>query len=101
MQIKYLPTAILDTHDIGDHYRKVGGNKLAREIVQRIKKPVLDLKDNPHIAPPYELAPGIHRLVVAKGAFLVFYRVLAEVEVLHVRRAEREPVEAAFLEEIK
>jgi hypothetical protein len=28
--------------------------------------------------------------VVAKGAFLVFYRVRVDVEVLHIRRAERD-----------
>ena len=43
------------------------------------------------------MAPGVRRLVVAGGAFLVFYRVLADVEVLHIRRAEREPVPAVAL----
>jgi hypothetical protein len=37
-------------------------------------------------------------LVVADGAFLVFYRSHIDVEVIHVRRAEREPVTAEFLE---
>ena len=63
---------------------------LVRKMVGRIKTPVLSLKDNPGIAPSYELAPGIRRLVVANGAFLVFYRVRADVEVLHIRRAERD-----------
>lgn len=35
---------------------------------------------------------GIRRLVVAGGAFLVFYRVRTDVEVLHIRRDERAPV---------
>lgn len=42
-------------------------------------------------APGYDLVPGIRRLVVAKGAFLVFYRVGDTVEVVYVRRAERAP----------
>jgi plasmid stabilization system protein ParE len=75
---------------LGQYYRDVGGDVLARKMVARIKTPVLSLKDNPDIAPSYELAPGIRRLVVAKGAFLVFYRVRVDVEVLHIRRAERD-----------
>jgi plasmid stabilization system protein ParE len=75
---------------LGQYYRDVGGDVLARKMVARIKTPVLSLKDNPDIAPSYELAPGIRRLVVANGAFLVFYRVRADVEVLHIRRAERD-----------
>ncbi len=63
---------------------------LARKMVARIKTPMLSLKDHPGIAPSYELAPGIRRLVVANGAFLVFYRARADVEVLHICRAERD-----------
>jgi len=64
-----------------------------------IKEPVLTLRNNPEIAPLYELAPGVRRLVVARGAFLVFYRIRADVEVLHIRRAEREPATADALEQ--
>ena len=66
-------------------------------MLARLKEPVLALHDHPELAPLYELAPGVRRLVVAGGAFLVFYRVLADVEVLHIRRAEREPVTAVAL----
>jgi plasmid stabilization system protein ParE len=59
----------------------------------------LVLRDFPERPPIYELAPGVRRLVVASGAFLVFYRLRDNVEVLHVRRAEREPVAAKLLEE--
>jgi hypothetical protein len=34
----------------------------------------------------------VRRLVVADGAFLVFYRIQSDVEILHIRRAERAPV---------
>jgi hypothetical protein len=60
---------------LGQYDREVGGDVLARKMVARIKTPMLSLKDHPGIAPSYELAPGIRRLVVANGAFLVFYRV--------------------------
>ena len=42
----------------------------------------------------FSYAPDIRRLVVARGAFLVFYRVRADIEVLHIRRSERMPVAA-------
>jgi len=83
----------------GDHYREIGGAKLARTMLARIKGPVRALGDHPEIAPAYELAPGVRRLVVAGGVFLVFYRVLVDIEVLHIRRAEREPVTAEALNE--
>lgn len=90
--------ARVDLAEIGDHYQDVGGKALALRMVRGIRREVLALADNPHIAPPYELAPNIHRLVVAKGAFLVFYRVSDCVEVVHVRRAEREPTDVEYLD---
>ena len=92
MQIEYLPMSGSDLLDMGDHYREVGGNKLARRIVGGVKAEILLLRDFSEMAPIYELAPGIRRLVVAGGAFLVFYRVRTDIEVLHIRRAERAPV---------
>ena len=89
MRVRLLDQAKTDLVALGQYYRDVGGDVLARKMVARIKTPVLSLKDHPDIAPSYELAPGIRRLVVANGAFLVFYRVRADVEVLHIRRAER------------
>jgi len=38
--------------------------------------------------------------VVAGGAYLVFYRIRADVEILHVRRAERLPLSALELEQL-
>ncbi len=90
MRVRLLDQAKNDLVALGQYYRDVGGDVLVRKMVGRIKTPVLSLKDNPGIAPSYELAPGIRRLVVANGAFLVFYRVRADVEVLHIRRAERD-----------
>lgn len=98
MLIEYLPMAVSDLHDMGDHYRKVGGNKLARRMVDGVKSEILVLRDFPELPPTYELAPGVRRLVVAGGAFLVFYRLRDNIEVLHIRRAEREPVAADDLE---
>lgn len=100
MHVRFLGQAKEDMVEIQQYYRQSGGIVLAKKMLRQIKLPVLKLESNPKAAPLYELAPGIHRLVVAKGAFLVFYRVLADVEVLHLRRAEREPVKAEFLEEI-
>lgn len=98
MRVKFLDQAKEDLAEIKQHYRKIGGVLLARKMIQQIKLPVLALEHNPEIAPPYEMSPGIRRLVVADGAFLVFYRSHIDVEVIHVRRAEREPVTAEFLE---
>lgn len=101
MRVRLLDQAKADLLEHGRYYREIGGDVLARKMVIRIKQPVLALHKNAGIASLYELAPGIHRLVVAGGAFLVFYRVLADVEVLHIRRAEREPVTTEFLEDIR
>jgi len=101
MRVKFLAQAKEDMAEIQQYYRQAGGIVLAKKMLRQIKLPVLKLENNPKIAPLYEIAPGIHRLAVAGGAFLVFYRVLADVEVLHIRRAEREPVAVEVLEEIK
>lgn len=80
--------------DIRQHYLDVGGKSLALRMVRGIRAEIVVLSDNPNLAPTYSLAPGLRRLVVAKGTFLVFYRVTDRVEVLHIRRAEREPLMA-------
>lgn len=91
MRVRLLDQAKADLAEQIQHYLEVGGELLARKMLARIKGPILALKNNPGIAPPYEMAPGIRRLVVADGAFLVFYRVRGDVEVLHIRRSERAP----------
>lgn len=92
MRVRFLKTAQSDLLVCGDYYQEIGGSKLARTMLARIKGPIRALGDNPEIAPLYELAPRFRRLVVARGVFLVFYRVRSDIEVLHIRRAEREPV---------
>lgn len=91
MRVRLLDQAKADLLEFGQYYREVGDDVLARKIIARIKQPVLSLKDTTEIGSPYELAPGIRRLVVAGGIFLVFYRVRVDVEILHIRRAERSP----------
>lgn len=98
MRVKFLDQAKADLVECNQYYRSVGGAALARKMLARIKEPVLALKDNPEIAPEYELAPGIRRLVVARGTFLVFYRISDAIEVLHIRRSERMPASAHELE---
>ena len=99
MRVRFLDAAKTDLVDHVEHYREIGGAVLARRMLDRIRTPILTLADNPEIAPPYALAPGVRRLVVAEGAFVVFYRIREAVEILHIRRAEREPVTAEVLEE--
>ncbi len=102
MRVELSDTAKLDLQHIGAHYAVVGGAALAHRMVGNIKKDVLALANNPFLAPSYELFPGLRRLVVAKGLFLAFYRVntgqegmeRARIEVVHVRRAERELYQA-------
>lgn len=96
MRVRFLDQAKADLAECNEYYRDVGGAALAGKMLARIKKPLMALKDNPELAAPYELAPDIRRLVVARGAFLVFYRVRNDIEVLHIRRAERLP--ASLLE---
>jgi len=91
LRIEYLLGADADLEDIKRHYLKAGGKVLALRMLRLIRTETARLADNPYIAPPYELATDLHCLVVSKGAFLVFYRVVDHVEVVHVRRAEREP----------
>lgn len=92
MRIEYVPSAQGDLSEIGNHYYKVGGNQLARRMVKQIRGDIKALLN--YTAPPYELVPVVHRLVVAKGAFLAFHRINEAdsiIEILHVRRSEREP----------
>jgi len=91
MRVRLLDQAKADLLELGQYYREVGGDVLARKMIARIKQPVLSLKNTPEIGSSYELAPGIRRLVVTGGIFLVFYRVRVDVEILHIRRAERSP----------
>jgi plasmid stabilization system protein ParE len=97
MRVKFLAQAKIDLMEHNQYYREIGGVALASKMLMRIKGPVLALNDNPEIAPPYPLAPGIRWLVVARGTFLVFYRVRDSIEVLHIRRAERRPATAKDL----
>lgn len=98
MRVRLLDRAKEDLAEIKQHYRKIGGALLAKKMIQQIKLPLLALENNPEVAPLYELSPGIRRLVVADGAFLVFYQLDPDcVEVLHIRRAEREPVQGEQL----
>lgn len=97
MRVKFLDQAKADLVEIDAHYREISGAVLAKRMLARLKVPVLALHDHPELAPLYELAPGVRRLAVAGGAFLVFYRVVVDVEVLHIRRAERAPVTAVTL----
>ncbi len=100
MRVRILDQAKADLLDCGDYYRDIGGTRLARTMLSRIKDPIRTLVDHPESAPAYEAAPGVRRLVVAGGSFLVFYRVRNEVEVLHIRRAEREPVDDKSLKKM-
>ncbi len=100
MRVRLLDQAKEDMAKIKEYYKEIGGSLLAKKMIQQIKQPVLELENNPEIAPPYELSPGVRRLVVAGGTFIAFYRVLTEVDVIHIRRAEREPVTADELDKI-
>jgi plasmid stabilization system protein ParE len=91
MRVRLLDQARADLLELSQYYREVGGDVLARKMIARIKQPVLSLKDTPEVGSLYELAPGIRRLVMTDGMFLVFYRVCTDVEILHIRRAERSP----------
>lgn len=91
MRIKYEDEAKLDLLGIRDYYRDIGANQLAMRMIKQIRSDINALLN--YTAPPYELVPRVRRLVVANGAFLVFHRINeAEsiVEILHVRRSERE-----------
>lgn len=98
MRIRYLSEADDDLEGVKRHYLEVGGKALALRMVRSIRKAVAGLSDNPNIAPPYEIAKGVRRLVVADGAYLAFYRVREVIEVIHIRRAEREPATADELD---
>lgn len=90
MRIKYEDEAKLDLLEIKNHYLAIGGNVLARRIIELIRRDTNALLN--YTAPAYELVPNMRRLVVANGAYLVFHRVTESVvEVLHIRRAERVP----------
>ena len=90
MRVEFRPRAGRDLERIADWYFEQGGTVLAKNVVGLISQGIEVLVDNPLIAPVYDPENRIHRLVVAKGKFLVFYRVKREtVIILHVRRSER------------
>ena len=91
MQIEYLAVAQRDLIDISGYYRDIGGGQLARKMVAKIKSEIIVLADYSGAAPFYEIASNVRRLVVAGGAYLVFYRVMQHVQILHIRRGERAP----------
>lgn len=91
MLIEYLPLAVSDLSDMADYYRTIGGKALARRMMSSVSAEILVLRDFPEMSPAYELVPGVRRMVVANGAFLVFYRLRDTIEILHVRRSERIP----------
>ena len=92
MRINYQTRATRNLSEIQAHYQSIGGKTLALRMMRGIRQTVTSLADNPLLAPAYELAPGLRRLVLAKGAFLVFYRVSDHVQVVYIRRAERQPL---------
>lgn len=73
-----------------NYYRDAGRNLLARRMIKQIRSENEALLN--YAAQSYDLVPGVRRLVVANGAFLVFHRITESfVEVLHIRRSERIP----------
>lgn len=98
MLVRIVGSAKRDLSEIAEHYRDVGGKPLALRMIRLIRNDIALLADNPKIAPPYELVAGIHRYVIANGAYLAFYRVQSNVEVLHVRRSERAPAQEVDFE---
>jgi len=99
MRVRFLDEAKEELREINRHYRDEGGPALAKMMLTRIKVPLLKLHLNPFLFEPYELAPDVRRIVTAKGAYWVSYRVKENIEVIHVRRSERLPVTAAELRE--
>lgn len=96
MRIRYQAISYSDIHDIRHYYVQEGSNKLALRIVQMIRVEITTLLANPKKAPPYEVLPGVRRLIVANGNYLVFHRVTeSAIEILHIRRAERTPATAS------
>jgi len=91
LRIDYQPLSVENIQDIKRYYLKVGGNTLALKIIKAIRAEIATLSEQPNRAPAYDLAPNVRRLVVAKGIYLVFYRVTEVIEILHVRRSEQAP----------
>uniref|UniRef100_E6QQG8 Plasmid stabilization system protein n=1 Tax=mine drainage metagenome TaxID=410659 RepID=E6QQG8_9ZZZZ len=89
MKVNYQPLSVANIQDIKQYYLDEGGHSLALRMIQLIRAEIALLSEHPYKAPAYEFAPGVRRLVVASGSYLVFYRVTQAVEILHVRRSER------------
>jgi plasmid stabilization system protein ParE len=60
-------------------------------MIRLIRADIALLSEHSNKVPGYGLMPGVRRLAVANGLYLVFYRVTDVVEVLHLRRAEMVP----------
>lgn len=94
MRVRFTDQAKADLMEIGNYYHEIGAAKLAHRMIGQIKREVLAIGDYPESIPLYELLPGVRRLVVAGGAYLVFYRVMRHMQILHIRRGERAPAVA-------
>lgn len=101
MRIDYQPLSVENVRDIRRYYIEVADNALALKVIKMIRTEISALSEQPNRAPAYDLAPNVRRLVVYNGIYLVFYRVTKVIEILHIRRAEREPATANELEKIK
>ena len=98
LRVNYQPLSVANIQDIKQHYLDEGGQSLALGMIRLIRAEIALLSEHPYKAPAYEFAPGVRRLVVANGSYLVFYRVTQVVEILHVRRSERVPATGKDLE---
>lgn len=91
MQLEITKRAKRNLDAIGEHYYRIGGNALARNMIARIKDPFQQLLHFPYSAPVYKYKPNLRRLVVADGLFIVFYRIeQARIAIVHIRRAEQD-----------
>ena len=70
---------------------------MSRKLLKRMRDEIGLLKTLPESGPVYPMVPGVRRLVIAKGAFLVFYRLATSVQVVHIRRSERKPLKSINL----
>jgi plasmid stabilization system protein ParE len=77
LRIDYLPLATENIQDIKRHFLDEGGKTLALKMIRLIRADIALLSEYPNKAPGYELMPGVRRLVVANGLYLVFYRLFA------------------------
>lgn len=86
MKLSFIGSARQDLRKIARYHECGYGRSVALQVVQEIKRDIMSLVVRLAEVPPYEPVPGVHCDIIVEGAYLLFYRINATVEILRIQR---------------